>query len=163
MRLLLLHAGLLRTAPIVGIHIWYDSPIMDQNFVAFLDSPIQWVFNKSLIQGAGTDEGQYICISISGAWQYIDKPKQELKEIFLQEMAKQFPKAQCAKVRKFLVVKEPQATFRSEPGAGDRRPTQQTPVSNLFLAGEWTQTDWPSTMEGAIRSGVFAANALAKQ
>ena len=153
-------AGRLQSAPIVGIHIWYDRPIMDQDFVAFLESPVQWVFNKSLIQQAEDDGGQYVCISLSGAWQHVDKPKEELKEDFVQEMARLFPRARDANVRKFLVVKEPQATFRSEPGAGSYRLPQKTPVANLFLAGEWTDTGWPSTMEGAVRSGVFAADAL---
>ena len=153
----------LQSSPIVGIHIWYDRPIMNQEFVAFLNSPVQWVFNKSLIQGDKGSGSQYVCISISGAWCYVNKPKQELKELFVEEMTRLFPRSRDAQIERFLVVKEPDATFRSVPGASNHRLSHTTPISNLFLAGEWTDTGWPSTMEGAVRSGVFAANLVAEQ
>jgi uncharacterized protein with NAD-binding domain and iron-sulfur cluster len=156
-------AAELRSSPIVGIHLWYDRPIMVQEFVAFLDSPVQWVFNKSRIQGDDAGDGQYVCISLSGAWQYIDTPKNDLRELFVSEMARLFPRARGASVERFLVVKEPHATFRSVPGAAGHRLPQETPIPNLFLAGEWTETGWPSTMEGAVRSGVFAADRLAER
>ena len=156
-------AAELRSSPIVGIHLWYDRRIMDEEFVAFLDSPVQWVFNKSLIQGTERGNGQYVCISLSGAWQHVDTPKEELREVFVREMARLFPLAGEASVEKFLVVKEPHATFRSAPGAAKHRPPQATPIANLFLAGEWTDTGWPSTMEGAVRSGVFAADRVAER
>jgi uncharacterized protein with NAD-binding domain and iron-sulfur cluster len=153
----------LSSSPIVGVHLWYDRPVMDQDFVAFLDSRVQWVFNKSLIQGANESSSQYVCISLSGAWSYIDTPKKQLTEIFTKEMARLFPRARSARVIRALVVKEPQATFRSAPGAAKHRPPQATPIPNLFLAGEWTDTGWPSTMEGAVRSGVFAADRVAER
>ena len=153
-------ASKLSSSPIVGIHLWYDRTIMDQDFLAFLDSPVQWVFNKTLIQGSDAHAGQHVCISISGAWDYVDRPKEELRELFAREMERLFPRARGAVIEKSLVVKQPQATFRCLPGAGRNRPPQRTPVSNLFLAGEWTETGWPSTMEGAVRSGVFAAEAV---
>ena len=156
-------ASRLSSSPIVGIHLWYDRPIMEQDFVAFLDSPVQWVFNKSLIQGSSGDGGQYVCISVSGAWDYVDRPKEELREMFAREMERLFPNARSAQIERFDVVKQPQATFRSTPGVARLRPSQATPISNLFLAGEWTDTGWPSTMEGAVRSGVFAAEALASR
>ena len=153
-------AAQLSSSPIVGIHLWYDRPVMAQEFAAFLDSPVQWVFNRSLIQGNSGDKGQYICISVSGAWDIVDRPKEELREIFGREMESLFPRARSAKIERFLVVKQPQATFRSVPGVAEHRPPQVTPIPNLFLAGEWTDTGWPSTMEGAVRSGVLAAEAL---
>lgn len=153
----------LSSSPIVGVHLWYDRPVMEQEFLAFLDSPVQWVFNKSRIQGADSLGGQYVCISVSGAWDYIGTPKDELRELFSSEMQRLFPKAKAAKIERFLVVKQPQATFRCVPGVARHRPSQATPVANLFLAGEWTATGWPSTMEGAVRSGVFAADALASR
>ena len=154
-------AGELSSSPIVGIHLWYDRPVLEQDFVAFLDSPVQWVFNRSLIQGTDDGDGQYVCVSVSGAWDFVDRPKDELRELFAREMERLFPRAQGARIERFLVVKQPQATFRSVPGAAEHRPPQVTPIPNLFLAGEWTDTGWPSTMEGAVRSGVFAAEALA--
>jgi squalene-associated FAD-dependent desaturase len=150
----------LRSSPIVGIHLWYDRAIMDQDFVAFLDSPVQFVFNKSLIQGM-RGPGQYVCISLSGAWKFADRPKDELAEQFIAEMARLFPRARQARVERALIVKEPQATFSSAPGAAGNRLPQVTPIQNLFLAGEWTDTGWPSTMESAVRSGVLAADKVA--
>ena len=121
---------------------------MEQEFAAFLDSPVQWVFNRSRIQGADPNGGQYLCISVSGAWDYVDRPKEELRELFAAEMARLFPKAAEARIERSLVVKQPQATFRPLPGASALRPTQVTPIPNLFLAGDFTDTGWPSTMEG---------------
>ena len=157
------NAAELDSSPIVGIHLWYDRPIMDQVFVAFLDSPVQWVFNRTRIQGQADDDGQYLCISVSGAWDFVSRPKDELRDLFVREMERLFPRARDAEVRKVLVVKQPEATFRCTPGAAAHRPSQVTPISNMFLAGEWTDTGWPSTMEGAVRSGVFAADALASR
>ena len=153
-------ASSLDSAPIVGIHLWYDRPVMNQDFVVFLDSPVQWVFNKSLIQGDGAGDGQYVCISLSGAWNYARLPKEELIETFTKEMARLFPRAGGAKIERSFVVKELSATFRPTPGAAKHRLPQRTPISNFLLAGDWTQSGWPSTMEGAVRSGVFAADAL---
>ena len=151
--------GELGSSPIVGIHLWYDRSIMDQDFVAFLNSPVQFVFNKSLIQGM-KGPGQYVCISLSGAWEFVGRPKEELAERFIAEMARLFPRAGHARVERTLVVKEPRATFSSSPGAARNRPSQVTPIPNLFLAGEWTDTGWPSTMESAVRSGVLAADKI---
>ena len=93
----------------------------------------------------------------------MDRPKDELRELFTEEMRWLFPLARDAVVKKSLVIKQPEATFRSIPGVASHRPSQTTPIPNLFLAGEWTDTDWPSTMEGAVRSGVYAAEALASR
>lgn len=151
----------IETAPIVGLNLWYDKPIMDQAFVAFLDSPVQWVFNKSLIQSNDVTTGQYVYISLSAAWEHVDKTKEELRKTFTEEMSRLFPAARDANVIRFLAVKERQATFRSIPGTSQHRPNQITPIPNLFQAGDWTQTGWPSTMESAVLSGVLAAEALA--
>lgn len=153
----------LQSAPIVGVHLWYDRHVMDEPFVAFIDSPIQWVFNRSLIQGDVDSPGQHVCISLSGAWQFIDRSKAELRELFEEEMERLFPSALGAAIEKSLIIKQPKATFRCALGVNRLRPSQETPIPNLFLAGDWTDTDWPSTMEGAVRSGVYAANAIAER
>ena len=154
----------LATAPIVNVHIWYDRQVMDtagEPFVAFLDSPLQWVFDKTRMQGADPagPSGQYLCVSISGAWDYMDMPKAEVRRIVLEEMEAAFPSAAEAQVRDVLVIKSP-ATFRCTPGSAALRPSTITPIGNLFLAGDWTNTGWPSTMEGAVRSGAAAAEAV---
>ena len=147
-------------SPIVDVHIWYDRPVMEEIFSGFVDSPLQWVFNKTSMRGDKGDSGQYLCISLSGAWQYADMPKQEIREMFLDEMKSVFPRARDAQVERLLIVKQPRATFRSVPGVEAHRLPSATPISNLFLAGEWVDTGWPGTMEGAVRSGRTAAQAL---
>ena len=150
----------LSTAPIVNVHLWYDRPVMSEDFAAFVDSPLQWVFNKNSIMGSNGAGGQYLSISLSGAFEYINQSKEELQRVFLEAMARAFPKAREAKVERILVVKQDNATFRCLPGTEDLRPKTETPIKNLLLAGEWTDTGWPSTMEGAVRSGVAAAKAM---
>ena len=164
----------LESSPIVNVHLWYDREVMAQDFCAFVDSPLQWVFNKSRIYArpslrlekselASSQEshaGQYICISLSAAWEYIDQPREALAERFIDEMARVFPEANKSRVERAVVVKQRQATFRCLPGANDLRPASPTPYSNLFLAGDWTNTGWPSTMESAARSGYNAAQAV---
>lgn len=147
-------------SPIVNIHFWYDKPVMSQIFVAVLNSPIQWVFNRSEIRGDHQTTLQHLCISLSGAWEFIAVEKNKLIELFTDEMRRVFPKARHAKIEKAFVIKQPNATFRSLPGVGAHRPSQVTPISNFYLAGDWTNTGWPSTMESAVRSGELAAQAL---
>ncbi len=153
------------TAPIVGVHIWYDTEVIDDLFVAVLDSPLQWVFNVTRMHERETEDsgnGQHIAISLSGAWQWKDKSKAELREIFVSEMARVFPAAANASVTRFITVKMLDATFRVTPGAEKNRLPQETPVPGLFLAGDWTRTGWPSTMESAVRSGNLAADAVTR-
>ena len=160
--------GRLTAAPVVNIHIWYDREVMEPSsppFTAFVDSPLQWVFDKRGIlgpSGAGREtafDGQYICISLSGAWEYADKPKERIRQVFTEAMAEAFPRARDARIEDMLIVKST-ATFRCTPGSARLRPSNVTPVENLFLAGDWTDTGWPSTMESAVRSGVAAARAI---
>ena len=155
----------LQTAPIVNVYLWYDRPVMEQDFVALVDSPLQWVFNKTGILGQnGTGvSGQYVTVSLSAAFDYVNQPKQELQQMFSEAMKEAFPKARRARVVRSLVVKQEHATFRCLPGSERHRPKTQTPLRNFFLAGDWTDTGWPSTMEGAVRSGVAAAEAVLKR
>lgn len=145
------------TSPIVNIHIWFDRPVVDFDFAGFVDSPLQWVFNKSKILGLPAAEGQYLAISLSGAWEYIDQSQDELTVRFLGEIGRVFPAAVHANALRLKVVREPDATFRPVPGVGALRRPNQTPVPNLYLAGAWTATGWPATMESAVRSGRQAA------
>ena len=149
-------ANELEWSPIVGIHVWYDRPVMEEEFLATIDSPIQWVFNKSRIQELSWS-GQYLCISISGAWEHAQMAKEHLRTLFLAEMVRLFPKASAATVVQFIVVKQLSATFRCTPDVQAYRLPQRTPVNNLVLAGDWTQTGGPATMESAVRSGYLAA------
>ncbi len=157
-------AATITTSPIVGVHIWYDRPVMTDTYVAVLDSPVQWVFNVSrmhsrdaLDPATSPGDGQHVVISLSGAWQWRDTGKASLQELFVAEMARVFPRARGAQVTRVLIVKMLDATFRVTPGAGQARLPQRTPAPNFFLAGDWTATGWPSTMESAVRSGNQAA------
>ncbi len=150
-------------APIITAHLWYDRKVMDEAFLAFLDSPIQWIFNHTHIQGEDDGAGQRLCVSLSGAWEFVDRSKNDLRRLFEDEMTRLFPLARVATLEKSLIIKHPKATFRPETGAATRRLSQATPISNLFLAGDWTDTGWPSTMEGAVRSGVYAALAVSER
>jgi squalene-associated FAD-dependent desaturase len=150
-----------RTAPIVAIHIWYDRPVMTDKFVATINSPLQWVFNDTDLKSRN-EKGQHIVISLSGAWKWQDKSKKQLREIFTKEMTNTFPAAKDANVEKFAVVKMIEATFQVAPNSRKQRLSQRTPLPGFYLAGDWTDTGWPSTMESAVRSGNLAADYIAE-
>ena len=155
-------ASKLTPSPIVNVHMWYDRPVVDFDFAGFINSKVHWVFNKTRIFGQEEWKGQYLSLSLSGAWEYIDMPKETIRETFIEEMRRILPRARNAQVLNVSVVKEPNATFSPGPQALRFRLPTRTPIDNLFLAGEWTDTDWPSTMEGAVRSGLAAAQEIVK-
>jgi squalene-associated FAD-dependent desaturase len=146
-------------SPIVNLHIWYDRPVADFDFLAFINSPVQWVFNRTRI-GELQGRGDYLTVSLSGAWEHWSKTKDNLRELFLPELERLLPQAKGASVERFVVVKEQRGTFRSLPGAPENRLGARTPVANLVLAGDWTNTGWPATMESAVRSGNSAASSI---
>lgn len=152
-------ASRLEHAPIVNVHLWYDRPVMEEAFAAFVNTPMQWVFNKSRLWSSD-EAGQYLDISLSGAYDFVDMPGQELIDLFTREISSFFPAARTARLVNSLVVKQPQATFSPRPGTAALRPAQRTPISNLSIAGDWTDTGWPATMESAVRSGLLAAEAM---
>jgi len=150
------------SSAIVNLHVWYDQQVMDDELVAFVGSPLQWAFNKTRMQGEDESRGQYLAISLSGADEYIHKSDQELAEAFLPQITGAFPRAREARLLHFLVTREERATFRPAPGTARLRPPAVTPISGLLLAGDWTDTGWPSTMEGAVRSGNSAAELIVR-
>jgi squalene-associated FAD-dependent desaturase len=148
----------LGASPIVNVHVIYDRQVTDLPFVAAVDSPVQWVFDKTKI--ASLKAGQYLAVSLSAADSYVDVPSAELRDKFLPELERLFPAAARAQVTDCFVTRERRATFRQAPGCGALRPGAATCVSGLVLAGSWTDTGWPDTMEGAVRSGHNAAQQL---
>jgi squalene-associated FAD-dependent desaturase len=152
----------LGAAPIVNVHVIYDRKVMDVPFAAGVDSPVQWVFDRTRISGmhARGDDGQYLAISLSAADEYADMPVAELREKFVPALAELFPAARDATVTEFFVTREKRATFRQVPGTAKLRPKAGTDLPGLVLAGSWTDTGWPDTMEGAVRSGLNAVIAL---
>ena len=151
----------LGASPIVNVHVIYDRPVMDLPFAAAIDSPVQWVFDRTRISGMTAAShggpGQYLAISLSAADQYADVPAARLREQFVPALAELFPAARDAGVTEFFVTRERRATFRQAPGSGALRPKAATRLPGLVLAGAWTDTGWPDTMESAVRSGLAAA------
>jgi len=154
----------LKTSPITGVHFWFDREVMEEPFLALLDRTTQWIFNKSLLYAkdgaSGGPRGQYLQLVISASHDLVPRSRQELIELCRGELADVLPATREAKLEKAAVIKEVHATFSPEPGVDRWRPSQKIGVRNLFLAGDWTQTGWPATMEGAVRSGYLAAEAV---
>ena len=214
----------LGASPIVNVHVIYDRPVMDQPFAAAIDSPVQWVFDRTRISGLARLSGldrlsapdpfaappvpesfqqgetgvsprsnkvnpgvhpavampadstdaahdahgshgaedaarrpQYLAVSLSAAEEYVDVPAAALREQFVPALAELFPAAREAQVTEFFVTRERRATFRQAPGTARLRPAAATNLPGLVLAGAWTATGWPDTMESAVRSGLAAA------
>ncbi|HET9379470.1 MAG TPA: hydroxysqualene dehydroxylase HpnE [Streptomyces sp.] len=147
----------LGTAPIVNLHVVYDRTVLTSPFFAALGTPVQWVFDRT--GASGLTQGQYLAVSQSAARDDIDRPVAVLRERYLPELERLLPLARGARVRDFFVTRERTATFAPAPGAGRLRPGARTKAPGLYLAGAWTATGWPATMESAVRSGVGAADA----
>jgi len=145
----------LGSSPIVNLHVIYDRPVTDLAFAAGVRTPVQWLFDRT--ESSGLGKGQHLAISLSGADRDMDKTNGELREEYLPALAELLPAARDARVEDFFVVRENTATFRAVPGVGKLRPGARTAVRGIFLAGAWTDTGWPATMEGAVRSGHAAA------
>jgi zeta-carotene desaturase len=166
------------TAPITGIHLWFDRQISDLDHAVLLDRTIQWMFHKSRLQPMRTQtptaerqenaadnappSGSYIELVVSSSKTLIDKSRAEIVDLALNEVHEFFPAARKAKLVKSTVIKELHATYSPRPGIDAHRPSAATAWPRVFLAGDWTATGWPATMEGAVRSGYLAAEALAR-
>jgi len=164
------------TSPITGVHLWFDRQITDLPHAVLLDRTIQWMFHKSMLLAKSSDAAlktsengtlkedrpSYVELVISASKSLIEKPRQEIIDLALSELREFFPAAGDAKLVKATVIKEVNATFSPKPGIDRYRPAAQTPWPHLFLAGDWTATGWPATMEGAVRSGYVAAAEISK-
>ena len=149
----------LGAAPIVNAFLWYDRAVADRPFAGTFGSPLQWVFDRERMLGAERSGGPCLGISLSAADEWIDLSKEEIAERLDEAVAHVLPRRRGARLRAFAVVKEPRATFRAGPGCARSRPGPRGPFEGLWLAGDWTDTGWPATMEGAVRSGEAAAAA----
>jgi squalene-associated FAD-dependent desaturase len=155
-------------SPITGVHLWFDRQISDLDHAVLLDRTIQWMFHKSRLQPIrsqsqnGTAAGSYIELVVSSSKTLIAKSRGEIVDLALAEVREFFPAARQANVLKSTVIKEVNATYSPRPGIDAHRPLQATAWPRVFLAGDWTATGWPATMEGAVRSGYLAAEALTR-
>ena len=138
-------------SPITGIHLWFDRSVTDLPHATLLDRTIQWMFNKH--------DGKQIQVVVSASRSLTEMPRAEVIALALTELKEFFPRVQDAKLERAHVVKELRATFSAAPGLEEQRPASVTAIDNLFLAGDWTRSGWPATMEGAVRSGYLAAEA----
>jgi squalene-associated FAD-dependent desaturase len=172
--------GHFENSPITGIHLWFDQQISDLDHAVLLDRTIQWMFHKSRLQPMRTQEsaapaaragvgpsraenGSYIELVVSSSKTLIEKSRREIVELALGEVREFFPAARAASVVKSTVIKEINATYSPRPGIDAHRPAATTEWPRVFLAGDWTATGWPATMEGAVRSGYLASEALTRQ
>jgi zeta-carotene desaturase len=166
----------LKTSPITSVHFWFESRVMSEPFLTLMDHTTQWIFNKTLLsrdetrggdvrlteQRLGdTPDGQYLQLVISASYDLVPRSRQEIIDLCRRELADVLPATREAKLRKATVIKEVDATFSPDPGVDRWRLPQDVGMQNLFLAGDWTSTGWPATMEGAVRSGYLAGEALA--
>ena len=150
-----LEAPRLEHSPITGVHLWFDREITTLPHATLLDRTMQWMFNKN--------SGRYLQLVVSASRDLTSLSRNEIVEIAVGDLRLFFPKVREATLVKAHVVKEQRATFSAGPETESLRPETATQFRNVFLAGDWTRTGWPATMEGAVRSGYRAAEAVAKE
>ncbi|MBV9611756.1 MAG: FAD-dependent oxidoreductase [Acidobacteriaceae bacterium] len=141
-------------APITGIHLWFDRTVTDLPHATLLDRTIQWMFNKH--------EGRHIQLVVSASRTLTEMPRQEIIDVSIRELKEFFPQVAQAKLERAHVVKDVRAVLSAVPNIEQHRPLSATSVPNLFVAGDWTRSGWPAIMEGAVRSGYLAAEAVMK-
>ena len=152
------HWPQLSASPIVNVHVVYDRPVTRLPVVAALDSPVQWVFDRTA--ASGLPGGQHLAVSLSAADEHVQARSRDLRHLFLPALRELFPAAADAAARDFFVTREAAATFRQAPGTRRWRPAARTGVPGLVLAGAWTATGLPDTIEGAVTSGDTAAEVV---
>ena len=156
----------LESSPITGVHLWFDREITELEHAVLLDRTIQWMFHKSKLlersHGYKSSGGSYIELVISSSKTLVEKSRNEIIDLALAELREFFPQARNANLVKSTVIKEVHATYSPRPGVDNYRPGTETVWPRVFLAGDWTATGWPSTMEGAVRSGYLAAQCVAR-
>ena len=144
----------LQHAPITGVHLWFDREVTTLPHATLLDRTMQWMFNK--------DAGRYLQLVVSASRDLTNLPRNEIIDIAVGDLRLYFPRVRDASLVKAHVVKEQRAVFSAAPETESLRPGPQTSFPNVFLAGDWTRTGWPATMEGAVRSGYLAAEAVTR-
>jgi len=150
----------LETVPILGAHLWFDRPVLPWPHAALMGGPLQWLFDKP------GEDGHAVHGVISAARDWTAVPKEQCLDVFVRQIQSTLPSAREAKLIRGVIVIEKRATFAPLPGVDRLRPAQAPPpggITGLFLAGDYTQTGWPATMEGAVRSGYLAAEAVLNQ
>jgi hydroxysqualene dehydroxylase len=150
----------LGSSPIVDVHVRYDRRVLTAPFAAGVGTPVQWVFDRTAPPGRRGDGGQDLVVSLSAAHDLLRTPSAQVQDRVLPALAELLPAARSAQVLDAFVTREPHATFLAAPGTAALRPPAATALAGLAVAGSWTATGWPATMEGAVRSGESAALAV---
>ena len=149
----------LKPSPIVSIELWLDRVVVDRVMVGLRDSEVEWVFDKGRLHGR-PGAPQHLAFIVSAAYRSAPRPNAELVAAAEAVLRRYFPATAGATITRSLVIREAEATFASDPAAEALRPSNATPIAGLFLAGDWTNTGLPATIEGAVRSGRAAARAV---
>lgn len=166
----------LESAPIASVHLWFDRPITELPHAVLVGRLSQWMFNRSKVPSpqfpAPSENGttrnsqletrNYYQVVISNAREAAERSQEQVIAEVVAELKGIWPEANAAKLLHSRMIVEHTAVFSPRPGSEDLRPAQQSPIANLQLAGDWTQTGWPATMEGAVRSGFLAAENIAR-
>ena len=153
-------------ASITGVHLWFDRWVMEEPYLTLLETTTQWIFNKTALYGSANGNRpeagaqQYLQLVISSSHALLQKSRQEIIDVCLEEVRRALPRAREARVVRATVIKEATATFSPLPGVDRWRPPQKTRILRMYLAGDFTATGWPATMEGAVRSGYLAAEGI---
>lgn len=159
----------LETAPIASVHLWFDRPLTQLPHAVLIGRLSQWMFNRGKVpsetdmtRNAERGTRNYYQVVISNAREVAQRPQADVIAEVVAELKAIWPEAAAAELRHSRMIIEHKAVFSPKPGSEEFRPAQQSPMTNLQLAGDWTQTGWPATMEGAVRSGFLAAENIAK-
>jgi zeta-carotene desaturase len=158
-----IHLEKLKLSPIISIHFWFDSEFMEIDYLGLIDKNIQWIFNRRRIMNETHKSTGFICAVISGAHDYIDMPKEKLLSLAMKDIHDIFPDSRRAKLTHSIIIKERSATFSPTPAVEPFRCSTETSIKNFYLAGDWTNTGYPATIEGAVMSGFRAAELVIKQ
>jgi squalene-associated FAD-dependent desaturase len=148
------------SSPIVSINLWFDKHVMDMEYVGLIGKQLQWVFNRRKIFDEQSKPTGYLSAVISAAYDVVDLPKEEIVKVALHDLQSVFPDVRNTQLLHAVVIKEKRASFSATPASNVVRLTTATPIENFYLAGDWTQTGLPATIEGAILSGVLAAKQI---
>ncbi|TAK64718.1 MAG: FAD-dependent oxidoreductase [Bacteroidetes bacterium] len=151
------HLNKFKSSPIVSLHLWFDKEFMEQELIGLIDMQLQWVFNRRKILKEGGKATSYISAVISGAHDVVHLSKEELLSLALKDIHRVFPESKKAKFVHSVIIKEKRATFSPLNETEQYRHSTETPIKNLYLAGDWTNTGLPGTIEGAVMSGFKAA------
>ncbi|MGC2161413.1 MAG: hydroxysqualene dehydroxylase HpnE [Silvibacterium sp.] len=148
-------------SPITSVHLWFDREITELTHAALLDTTIQWMYNKSKLHtGSQKEQGSYLELVVSASKTLVPMQRQQIIDLAMRELASFFPAVHAAALVKAAVTKEVRATYSIRPLLDRVRPATRSPWPGVYLAGDWTATGWPSTMESGVRSGYLAAEAM---